>query len=264
MSEVEVETVKLSWKLMNAQGRWSDELVEFEVTRVEHDHLQSLRRSIDELSPGPERSARIREIVTLFDLHARFPGMTHVEIAKPEIVQERPGRETTGYVTDALAAAEALEAKGFRLPADVKENMALGQLRLDAPGSTGLEAVQDELSEVGKNTVGKFHAPAAGAPATELASAIAVYPRSGTQRRKVLDAIHAAGMAGLTDEEISNSLKMLANTERPRRVELEEGGWIMDSGKKRKTEASGSDAVVWVLTEKGAREWEPDNQREAV
>jgi hypothetical protein len=42
---------------------------------------------------------------------------------------------------------------------------------------------------------------------------------------------------------------MAGSTERPRRRELEEAGWIRDSGRTRKT-ASGHDAIVWL-----ARVW---------
>lgn len=45
---------------------------------------------------------------------------------------------------------------------------------------------------------------------------------------------------------------MNPSTERPRRVELVKGGWIRDSGKTRKTH-SGSEATVWIVTEKGSR-----------
>jgi hypothetical protein len=81
-----------------------------------------------------------------------------------------------------------------------------------------------------------------GAP-TSKAAAYAVAPRTGTQRRRVLDAIaHRAS----TDEEIQAALRMSGNTERPRRVELVEGGWIRDSGARRKS-STGSASIVWAL-----------------
>lgn len=52
-------------------------------------------------------------------------------------------------------------------------------------------------------------------------------------------------MLGLTDEQIQISAMMPANTERPRRRELELAGLIRDSGMKAKT-VSGRNAVVWV------------------
>ena len=80
-------------------------------------------------------------------------------------------------------------------------------------------------------------------PATSKAAALAVAPKAGTQRRRVLEAIasHPA-----TDEELQARLAMSGNTERPRRVELVEGGWIRDSGARRPS-MSGQESIVWEL-----------------
>ena len=80
--------------------------------------------------------------------------------------------------------------------------------------------------------------------ATSKAAALSVAPRTGTQRRRVLDAIAASG--GLTDEEIQARLAMNPSTQRPRRVELVEGGWIKDSGARRPS-SSGRESIVWEL-----------------
>jgi hypothetical protein len=85
-------------------------------------------------------------------------------------------------------------------------------------------------------------------PDTSRAAAAAQYPRGGTLRRKVLDAVAVCGDFGLTDEELMVACEMKPNTMRPRRVELVEGGWLKDSGKTRQT-AQGFDSIVWVLTE---------------
>lgn len=61
---------------------------------------------------------------------------------------------------------------------------------------------------------------------------------------------------GLTDEELQERLGMAANTERPRRVELEEAGRVIDSGQRRKTK-SGRAAVVWILTPDSLHEAKP-------
>jgi hypothetical protein len=96
---------------------------------------------------------------------------------------------------------------------------------------------------------------------TQVAAAAAVLPRTGTQRRRVLDAIRAAGpvrpdgSGGLTDEEIEDALHIGGNTERPRRKELEHDGLIVESGRFRAT-STGRDAIVWVaagLAEEVAR-----------
>lgn len=110
------------------------------------------------------------------------------------------------------------------------------------------------------NAIGKFHGPDAGAPETERAAAIRVYPRTGTARRIVLDFIGATGERGATDDEMQAALTMGANTQRPRRVELLNAGWIEDSGARRKT-GTGSDAVAWVLTGAGSEQWSEERSR---
>jgi hypothetical protein len=97
------------------------------------------------------------------------------------------------------------------------------------------------------NTVGKM--PTGPQPTTK-AAALKVLPRTGTQRAEVLDAIIGAGAYGMTDAELQRALGMNPNTERPRRVELVEGGWIADSGQRRAS--AGADlSIVWTLSLQG-------------
>jgi hypothetical protein len=79
--------------------------------------------------------------------------------------------------------------------------------------------------------------------------------RSGTARQRVLDEIFVSGSEGRTDEEISLKLDMRLYTAAPRRNELLNDGWVMEAGHKRLT-STGSSAVVWVMTDKGRREYE--------
>jgi hypothetical protein len=84
-----------------------------------------------------------------------------------------------------------------------------------------------------------------------------VLPRTGTQRARVLDAIRNAGRDGLTDEEVKDVLRLGGNSTRPRRKELEEGGLIVDSDKRRET-STGRAAIVWVTPKhvgEVARSW---------
>ena len=83
------------------------------------------------------------------------------------------------------------------------------------------------------------------APDTSRLAALRVAPKTGTKRRLVLDAI-TRSPDGLTDEEMQRSIPMSANTQRPRRVELVEGGFIKDSGLRRRTSSSDL-AIVWVV-----------------
>lgn len=99
-----------------------------------------------------------------------------------------------------------------------------------------------------ENRLGKFHSPDHDAPETQREAAVAVFPRSGTQRWRVLQALAQAGSFGATDEEISEKLGMGLNTVRPRRLELHEMGYVIDSGRRRPT-ALNHLAAVWLITE---------------
>jgi hypothetical protein len=94
-------------------------------------------------------------------------------------------------------------------------------------------------------------APFVAGSQTSAAAADAALPRTGTQRRAVYDAIAAAGIHGLTDEECQDRLRMNPSTQRPRRVELVERRLIMPLSKR--PVRSGLRAVVWVTVEVFAR-----------
>jgi hypothetical protein len=78
---------------------------------------------------------------------------------------------------------------------------------------------------------------------TSRESALAVMPQVSGLRAQVLDAIIAHD--GLTDEEGQAITGITGNTYRPRRIELQRAGHIVDSGKTR-AGASGRESVVWV------------------
>jgi hypothetical protein len=101
------------------------ETITFEVTDADYLHLEALHEQIAKTPPGPVRTVRINELRTTLDIFAIFPGT--------ELVGGDDG------VTDALASAESLEAKGFVIPGTVRAALEVGQLRMDAPGALGLE-----------------------------------------------------------------------------------------------------------------------------
>jgi hypothetical protein len=78
---------------------------------------------------------------------------------------------------------------------------------------------------------------------TSRTAAQSIAPAAGTLRARVLAVIEAAP-GGLTDEEGCERTGMNPSTWRPRRGELEKGGFIRDSGRTRKSTA-GRDMVVW-------------------
>jgi hypothetical protein len=130
------------------------------------------------------------------------------------------------------------------------DGVRLGQVRLLAAQPRSSEDVPvSELANPAEDTIGKFQRPGDAAETQRLAAA-AAYPMTGTCRRRVLDAIIFAGEKGATDEQLQRWLDLNPSTERPRRVELVEGGWIEDSTIRRAT-LSGRSAVVWTLTDAG-------------
>lgn len=69
-------------------------------------------------------------------------------------------------------------------------------------------------------------------------------------RAVVLECMRDAGEEGRTDQETQVLLSMTGNTQRPRRRELEDAGFVVDSGRVRKT-MSNRNSVVWVVTKMG-------------
>lgn len=80
-------------------------------------------------------------------------------------------------------------------------------------------------------------------------AAEAVAPVAGTKRYAVLQFIAAQGLNGATDDEIQMGLGMNPSTERPRRIELYEGRFIVKLRKTRPTRG-GRQAVIWLAGER--------------
>lgn len=91
--------------------------------------------------------------------------------------------------------------------------------------------------------------------ATAKQAALEVFPRTGTQRRRILIELYAAGSFGRTRDELAERLNLSPNTVRPRVVELLDGKWIEPNGQTRNS-SSGRPAEVLTLTEK-ARTYKP-------
>lgn len=90
---------------------------------------------------------------------------------------------------------------------------------------------------------------------TEQRAADLIAPKTGTWRRRVLDEIALSDGDGLSDYELHKILGGLLYTIAPRRGELLRSGWIVDSGKRRKTN-SGSTAIVWTLSDVARLQYE--------
>lgn len=91
------------------------------------------------------------------------------------------------------------------------------------------------------------------APATSVEAARLVWPRTGTQRMVVLTVI-ACHPEGMTDHEIAREAGLGLSTTNPRRGELVEQGWVVDSGERRAS-LGHARSIVWVLSEAAERKW---------
>lgn len=90
-----------------------------------------------------------------------------------------------------------------------------------------------------------YQPPAQQRSPTSVEAAQRIAHVAGRDRLKVFHWLRDRGAEGGTDEEIQTALAMNPSTERPRRGELVDRGFVRDSGRKRKTR-SGREAVVWV------------------
>jgi transcription initiation factor IIE alpha subunit len=79
------------------------------------------------------------------------------------------------------------------------------------------------------------------------AAAFHMVPAANTKRAAVLRFLESRGKAGATDDEMQLGLGMNPSTQRPRRIELYEGGHIAKCTGTRTTRG-GREAVVWIST----------------
>jgi hypothetical protein len=83
-------------------------------------------------------------------------------------------------------------------------------------------------------------------PMTAKAAANSISPWGITVgQQKIFDAL-SMHRDGLTDEEICEVTGLEGSSERPRRIELWEHGWVEDAGERRATRR-GRKAIVWRL-----------------
>jgi hypothetical protein len=97
-----------------------------------------------------------------------------------------------------------------------------------------------ELDRADRDEVGA----AAPSPAS-VRAALANLPRTGTQRRRILELAVEAGERGVTSDEVSDRLGILLQSAKPRMLELRTNGWLRFNGKQRPSKAG---ATVEVMT----------------
>jgi hypothetical protein len=108
--------------------------------------------------------------------------------------------------------------------------------------------IQDLVDAFGPegNPKGNAVGPYSRESETSRLAALRVYPKSGSQRWKVLIAIARAGERGMTRDELGEYLRLPDSSVDGRVWELKQGNWIDESDQKRKTRY-GSLAAALVL-----------------
>lgn len=114
--------------------------------------------------------------------------------------------------------------------------------------------VREELSDPEQQQLGPF----ARDSQTSRKAALDNYPRQGSQRMRILNALD---MENATREELGERMSIPDNSIRPRVKELIEGGWIEESDHTRPTQ-TGSDAAILKLTNRARDERAIQRHRE--
>jgi hypothetical protein len=131
-------------------------------------------------------------------------------------------------------------------------------------GPSNLEDPQDTMLGVVRRTRRRVRAPAPPRPGlttphvflhgnphdTEIQASDVARETSGTNRLRVYQICVIANELGATDPELQELLGMNGNTERPRRIELVERGYVEDSGRRRLHPTTGNPCIVWIWTGK--------------
>lgn len=101
---------------------------------------------------------------------------------------------------------------------------------------------------VGRDLFSPSAAPYQRHSETSKESALNAEPKAGTKRFLLLEFLRARGAVGATDEEMQDALHINPNTQRPRRGELVERKFVVESDITRTT-TSGGKATVWIAAE---------------
>ena len=139
--------------------------------------------------------------------------------------------------------ASRVHALGIQSVTIGRAHVTLG--RHDFEGLLALAESVTPLSDLDAKKLGPF----ARDSETSRKAALANYPRQGTQRHRIIEALRHPdphGRHGLTREQIAQRTGITPDAVRPRVVELIEGGWLW-AHETRKTRL-GQDAEILLLT----------------
>ncbi len=81
-------------------------------------------------------------------------------------------------------------------------------------------------------------------PETSHMAAARVWPKTGTQRAKILKFLYDLWPGAATDERMQDMLGVHGSSQRPRRGELVTLGWVKDTGHTEPTHG-GDPAILW-------------------
>lgn len=107
-------------------------------------------------------------------------------------------------------------------------------------------ASEDTLPPPDRKALGAFQRESS----TSRKAALDNYPRSGTQRERILKLVALHAEDGRTRDELCVALELDVSSVNPRISELKEGGWIEQDGDRTRKTRRGSEAAVMVLTDK--------------
>lgn len=161
-------------------------------------------------------------------------GLAELCVAAGDVV------EASAFLTQAMSLARTVANLQPHGPAGTGGQRAL----FDPVVVTPPPLLVDRLDDA---TIGRAHSDG---PGTETVAALANRAWSGSQRRRVLEAIAAAEQAGRTDFELERELNLNRPSPGNRRGELVRLGLVADTGERRPT-ATGCPAVVWAVTPLG-------------
>lgn len=153
----------------------------------------------------------------------------------------------------------SMESKGLRpwpvrvTQTEVRGSWVLLQVRSDVEANIALEAAEAGIAAYNRDpawldpAVNK-EGPSPKGNATSKLAALRNWPRSGTQRNRILEMV-LANHAGMTRDEIHAKSGLVWQTVGPRVLELVQGGWLVETPQRRKTRR-GDDSIVLVPSQK--------------